>query len=47
MALRGNEADAVQLAPERPVPAPRPRRPIVDILPFSGKEMEDITEWLI
>ena len=47
MALRDNEADAVQLAPQRPVPAPRPRRTIVDILPFSGKETEDITEWLI
>ena len=25
----------------------RPRRTIVDIRPFSGKEDEDISEWLI
>ena len=42
-----NEAVAAQLAPERPVPAPRPRRTIIDIATFSGKDKEDITEWLI
>ena len=47
MALRDNEAEAVELAPERTILAPRPRRTIVDILPFSGKESEDITDWLI
>ena len=43
----GNEADAVEVGRERPVPAPRPRWTIVDIKTFSGKETEDITEWLI
>ena len=48
MALRdGNEADAVVAAQERPVPAPRPRKTIVNIQPFTGKDSEDITEWLI
>ena len=48
MALReGNEADAVVADQERPVPAPRPRKTIVNIQPFTGKDSEDITEWLI
>eukprot|EP00795_Rhopilema_esculentum_P005376 gene5376-551_t len=42
-----NEAVAAQLAPERPVPAPRSRSTIIDIATISGKDKEDITEWLI
>ena len=47
MALReGNEAVAAQqdIAERNPG---RPRRTIVDIRPFSGKEDKDISEWLI
>eukprot|EP00794_Sanderia_malayensis_P005886 gene5886-biopygen4888 len=40
-----NEAEAVEQI--RPVPAPRPRKTIVDIRPFAGKDSEDITEWLV
>ena len=29
------------------MPAPRPRKSIIDILPFSGKDSEDITKWLM
>ena len=48
MALReGNEADAVVAEQERPVPAPRPRKTIVNIQPFTEKDSKDITEWLI
>ena len=48
MVLReGNEADAVVANRERPVPAPRPRETIVNIQPFTRKDSEDITEWLI
>ena len=42
-----NEADAIHVAPQRPVPVPRPRKTIVDIQPFTGKDNEDITEWMI
>jgi len=46
MALRGNEAVAAhQDIAERNLG--RPRRNIVDIRPFSGKEDEDISESLI
>eukprot|EP00795_Rhopilema_esculentum_P009761 gene9761-18282_t len=42
-----NEADAIHVAPQRPVPVPRPRKTIVDIQPFTGRDNEDITEWMI
>ena len=44
-----NEAEAADqpLRQERPVPAPRPRRTIIDIATFSGQNNEDIGEWLI
>ena len=44
-----NEAEAADQPPrqERPVPAPRPRRTIIDIATFSGQNNEDIGEWLI
>ena len=49
MAFQANEAEAISAAEQiqTPVPAPRPRKTIVDISLFSGKETEDITEWMI
>ena len=42
-----NVADAIHVAPQRPVPVPSSRKTIVDIQPFTGKDNEDITEWMI
>ena len=42
-----NETDAVAVDQERRVLAPRPRKTIVNTQPFTGKDTEDITEWLI
>ena len=48
MALReGNEADAVLTDQERLVPAPRPRKMIMNMQPLIWKDNENITEWLI
>ena len=45
MALRdGNEADAVVAGQKIPLPAPRPKKTIVNIQPFTGKDSDDITE---